>query len=96
MHKILSSLAPTYAKLDDILEINLEESPNINAEWNIELPPSFIVAKGIYTPYGSKLTRTWLIKSSALGQYTITCNYRKFCCGRRIIATETFTVIVDK
>lgn len=95
MQKILSSLTSTYVKTNDILELTLEESPDTNAEWKLELPPSFKILESNYMPSGSTLLRTWFIMPSIPGTYRITCNNRKLCCNRRIISTKTYTVIVD-
>lgn len=96
MNKVLSSSIKTFAKITDVLELALEESPNLNAEWKLDVPPSFKTLKDSYTPYASTRLRIWLLTPSTPGEYVITCKLRKRCCGRRIISTKTFTVIVDK
>lgn len=80
--------------VDDILKITLEEPATNNYQWELELPYSFHTIKSSYEPTSSQLLRTWLIRPSSPGQYTIYCHYRKMCCDQAITQTFAYQIIV--
>lgn len=94
MSYILSSEDMNQAVVNDLLKIKLEEPPNNNYKWEIHVPDSFHIIKGSYTPNEYSLTRTWIIRPTTRGEFTVQCHYRKMCCGNTISKTISYRIIV--
>lgn len=93
MSHILSESVINHAIINEQLTIKLEEPPN-NNRWELELPPHFQTIRSSYSPIKNSLIRQWIIIPTMHGEYTINCHCRRLCCGRPILKTVTFKLIV--
>lgn len=93
MSYVLSSTDINDAYINDSLDILLEEPPN-NYHWELELPNSFQIIKRRYSSTQDALYRQWIISPTMPGDFTLYCHYRKMCCGKPIMKTVSYRVIV--
>lgn len=94
MSYIISPSILNYVFVNDLIEIQLEEPPN-NKQWELDLPTTFQIIKSSYNPSGYTLTRKWILQPLVPGDFTIYCYYRKLCCGRPIMETKAYSIIVQ-
>lgn len=90
----LSSQHINHVLVDEFLKITLEEPASNNYKWELDTPSSFHTIKGSYEPTHSTLLRTWLVRPTTPGQFTIYCRYRKMCCDQSVSKTVSYKIIV--
>lgn len=91
MHVVPITNAVNSLPLGQVFSITLTEPPCSNCSWQIDIPYSITLLQVNPLPDYTTPKRQWVLQSNVCGTYTLTFAYRKQCCGKPTLKTDSFT-----
>lgn len=81
--------------VDEPFTIIVKEQPIVMMKWEADYPSCIELIDKSLDFEGLLDIITLDFKCTSVGTYTMTFNYRKQCCDKRIVSTRTYHIVTD-